>query len=142
MSHNVYKCGPILIFFTTVFLDDQHKKVVRVLDLTAHFKSVAAVPCEIWMFNFATVGLQHVYLMQIIQLWYKVVHLQFLFFRYAKFCFLCLYVHEFIMLQRVFKLSALSTAHTLHACFEFCCCTSPVNGCVSDALLNSAVQNV
>jgi len=39
------------------------------------------------------------------------------------------------MVQRVLKLSALDA----HARFE--ACVPPVNGCVSDALLNAAVQN-
>jgi len=40
------------------------------------------------------------------------------------------------MVQHVLKLPALST----HACFQ--ACTPPVNGCISDALLNAAQQNV
>jgi len=51
----------------------------------------------------------------------------------------CVYTEYRTTNSLVFKLFALCT----HACFEACTpVTPPVNGCVSDALLNVAVQNV
>jgi len=38
--------------FTVAYSDELQKKIEQ--DLTPHLKSVATLPCKIWMFNFAT----------------------------------------------------------------------------------------
>jgi len=51
----------------------------------------------------------------------------------------CVYADQFAIIKNVLKLFALST----QTCFETCTPVTPsVNDCVSDALLNAAVQNV
>jgi len=55
--HNSRKCGQILYnSFTVAFSDEMPKNLEQ--HLPPHLKSIAALPCESWMFNSAT--LQHV----------------------------------------------------------------------------------
>jgi len=72
------------------------------------------------------------------QMWCRIVYLQYLSTRDTNFCFLCL--RRLICNRKTcVKIVCPQHMHTALTCTQL---TPPVNGCVSDELLNAAVQNV
>ena len=121
MPHNSHKFGPILIILSQSHSRMNCRKVC--VGLPPHLKSVASLPCEIQLCSFEA--------RYSMQMWCRIVYLQYLSTRDANFCFL--------LLCRLICNSTICTklsARSTHACFE------AISGCISDALLNAAVQNV
>ena len=105
---NFGKCAPILInYFTVAFNNEVQKKVLH--NPPPHLKSVAALPCETWMFNCTTLHDSYSFKSVTSRLFTVNIYRNVIFWIIC----LCQLIYN---IKRAFKISVIST----HTCFASC----------------------